>query len=127
MFLELPIYYTDLYSGFRYTLYIEICSNHETLNNQQIQVLLRYLNLNLKLFPFDNDKTQQFFSEIANFMSQQKEPFHLNELEKKINQTEGLPKEITWRTCAGSQPKFRGYPCSVWILFHTLTVAEYQK
>lgn len=24
--------------------------------------------------------------------------------------------------CHGSEPQFRGYPCSLWTLFHTLTV-----
>lgn len=32
-------------------------------------------------------------------------------------------KEVgEWVGCKGSQPHLRGYPCSVWTLFHTLTV-----
>ena len=27
-----------------------------------------------------------------------------------------------WVGCRGSQPQFRGYPCSLWQLFHSLTV-----
>lgn len=33
-----------------------------------------------------------------------------------------LPEQVEWRTCLGSRPQYRGYPCSLWILFHTLTV-----
>ncbi|CAB4028752.1 sulfhydryl oxidase 1-like [Paramuricea clavata] len=33
-----------------------------------------------------------------------------------------LPENVEWRTCQGSRPQYRGYPCSLWILFHTLTV-----
>ena len=33
-----------------------------------------------------------------------------------------LPSKAKWAACAGSQPKYRGYPCSLWTLFHTLTV-----
>lgn len=33
-----------------------------------------------------------------------------------------LPDEIQWETCQGSTPLYRGYPCSLWLLFHTLTV-----
>ena len=33
---------------------------------------------------------------------------------------EGTPKD--WKACQGSNPKYRGYPCSLWTLFHTLTV-----
>lgn len=28
-----------------------------------------------------------------------------------------------WMACRGSTPRFRGYPCGLWTLFHTLTVA----
>ncbi|KAK2183436.1 hypothetical protein NP493_312g04009 [Ridgeia piscesae] len=27
-----------------------------------------------------------------------------------------------WVACKGSQPRYRGYPCSVWTLFHAITV-----
>ena len=30
-------------------------------------------------------------------------------------------------SCKGSQPHLRGYPCSIWLLFHSLTVQEYIK
>uniref|UniRef100_K7FVK1 Thioredoxin domain-containing protein n=1 Tax=Pelodiscus sinensis TaxID=13735 RepID=K7FVK1_PELSI len=34
--------------------------------------------------------------------------------------------ELTWVGCQGSEPHFRGYPCSLWILFHVLTVQAAQ-
>ncbi|MGH0121757.1 UNVERIFIED_CONTAM: hypothetical protein FKN15_050430 [Acipenser sinensis] len=33
-----------------------------------------------------------------------------------------LPDAERWVSCQGSKPCFRGYPCSVWTLFHLLTV-----
>ena len=30
-----------------------------------------------------------------------------------------------YQHCAGSSPDYRGYPCGLWILFHTLTVSQY--
>lgn len=33
-----------------------------------------------------------------------------------------LPKKAKWVGCAGSEPHYRGYPCGLWTLFHTLTV-----
>lgn len=38
-----------------------------------------------------------------------------------------IPKLREWKSCLGSDPKYRGYPCSMWLLFHTLTVNEYLK
>ncbi|KAL8174579.1 UNVERIFIED_CONTAM: Sulfhydryl oxidase 2 [Gekko kuhli] len=33
-----------------------------------------------------------------------------------------LTSHIQWVGCQGSRPELRGYPCSFWKLFHTLTV-----
>ena len=33
-----------------------------------------------------------------------------------------LPEEIKWRGCQGSKPHYRGFPCSLWVLFHSMTV-----
>ena len=35
-----------------------------------------------------------------------------------------MPKKIVWSKCTGSQPHLRGYPCSLWTLFHTLMVQD---
>lgn len=35
-----------------------------------------------------------------------------------------LPKKTEWRHCLGSESKYRGYPCSLWTLFHVLTVNQ---
>ena len=32
-----------------------------------------------------------------------------------------------YQHCAGSEPQYRGYPCALWLLFHTLTVSQYHK
>ena len=35
-----------------------------------------------------------------------------------------LPVAVEWRHCKGSELKYRGYPCSLWTLFHVLTVSQ---
>jgi len=35
-----------------------------------------------------------------------------------------LPKKTEWRHCLGSESKYRGYPCSLWTLFHVLSVNQ---
>uniref|UniRef100_A0A6G1S3Y6 Sulfhydryl oxidase n=1 Tax=Aceria tosichella TaxID=561515 RepID=A0A6G1S3Y6_9ACAR len=53
----------------------------------------------------------------------------LEQIQLKIKRQHevGLPPErhIKWKYCAGSEPYLRGHTCSLWILFHTLTVHEY--
>ncbi len=35
--------------------------------------------------------------------------------------------QIRYEYCTGSLPHYRGYPCAVWLLFHTLTVSHAQS
>ena len=38
-----------------------------------------------------------------------------------------LPDEHKeYQHCSGSTPQFRGYPCGLWLIFHTLTVSQYK-
>lgn len=32
-----------------------------------------------------------------------------------------VPSSIEWVACKGSTENYRGYPCGLWTLFHTLT------
>lgn len=38
---------------------------------------------------------------------------------------EYLPEMKDYIGCKGSEPRYRGYPCSLWTLFHILTVQAY--
>ena len=35
-----------------------------------------------------------------------------------------LPEQVEWKHCLGTEVKYRGYPCSLWSLFHVLTVSQ---
>ncbi|CBH11677.1 hypothetical protein, conserved [Trypanosoma brucei gambiense DAL972] len=35
---------------------------------------------------------------------------------------DGSPRNVRWRTCRGSSPQYRGFPCGMWLLLHALTV-----
>ncbi len=38
-----------------------------------------------------------------------------------------LPSKVEWRYCKGSTNIYRGYPCSLWTIFHVLTVSQVEK
>lgn len=38
-----------------------------------------------------------------------------------------ITKKVNWVGCQGSEPHLRGFPCSLWILFHFLTVQAAQQ
>lgn len=48
--------------------------------------------------------------------------FYILLFKKKVNSY--LPEKIEWIHCKGSMPRYRGYPCSLWSLFHALTVNQ---
>lgn len=34
----------------------------------------------------------------------------------------GTPRKLQWKTCRGSSWRYRGFPCGLWLLYHSLTV-----
>jgi len=48
----------------------------------------------------------------------------LNKIQEQLGRP--LSSNISWVACKGSSPKYRGYPCSMWTLFHVLTVEAYK-
>ncbi len=34
---------------------------------------------------------------------------------------------VRYQYCVGSSPQYRGYPCGLWLLFHTLTVSQVES
>jgi thiol oxidase len=32
--------------------------------------------------------------------------------------------QAQYKYCTGSLPQYRGYPCALWLIFHTLTVSQ---
>ena len=35
--------------------------------------------------------------------------------------------QVRYEYCAGSSSQYRGYPCALWLIFHTLTVSQVQS
>ncbi|KPA83020.1 quiescin sulfhydryl oxidase putative (QSOX) [Leptomonas pyrrhocoris] len=34
---------------------------------------------------------------------------------------QGTPRDLAWKTCKGSSWRYRGFPCGLWLLYHTLS------
>jgi thiol oxidase len=81
-------------------------------------------------FPFAEDKPEAAtFIKLLTQWSATKNHFleidELNRVLTELEQDYKLPEMQSYVGCSGSDPKLRGYPCSLWQLFHTLTVQEY--
>ena len=126
-----PIYMTDLYNALRYSIYNQI-TMRSNLNSTQLTAFQGFLRVVNEYFPFpEEDSKASGFIQLLTKWSQTKDHLlSIDDLTAEMAQFEddfGLPDMKPYRGCAGSSSRFRGYPCSLWILFHALTVNEYLK
>lgn len=112
---------TDLVSAMVYMFSVEL-PTHKVITGDQLVALKRFLRAITTLIPFPPDVLQalqklstKLHSEPSTRPADMKDT--LREAGFDVDQ---LP--TTWVGCRGSVPGRRGYPCSLWQLFHTMTV-----
>lgn len=71
-----------------------------------------------------------YLKQISRMVNEQSNGFSGNKFREMTNISTPnayLPDNyIKYEHCEGSAPHYRGYPCSLWLLFHTLTVSQFQ-
>ncbi|XP_027198139.2 sulfhydryl oxidase 1-like [Dermatophagoides pteronyssinus] len=142
------IYMSDLHNAIRYALFHEVPLK-QYLNQEQTNSLIRLLNVLYESFRFQNDKTKQFIKHFHDWLVKHsnrnarssrsgKSSLHNNDMvidTKDMLTTMNMyeeyyhfPEQKPWKACAViSDGYHRSYPCSLWTLFHVLTVAEYRR
>ncbi|KAI1301343.1 Sulfhydryl oxidase 1 [Halotydeus destructor] len=124
----MAVHYDDLYNTLRYALYHEVLL-HKEYNASQVEALRKFFFALNAYFPFDNENPRRFVKRMAQWFHENRNATDAKDLHAIMRAgSEGyLPGTRPWRACAGSDPRFRGYPCGLWLLFHVLTVSEYSK
>jgi thiol oxidase len=125
------IYMSDLNNALRYSLFQEIALKKK-LNATQLIALKNYLTILELHFPFQNEKMLTFVKYLNEWLTKTKANTDVDVEDmmatmKIYEDYYHFPEMKQWKGCAGSDAKYRGYPCSLWTLFHTLTVSEYQN
>ncbi|XP_054335409.1 sulfhydryl oxidase 1 isoform X2 [Pongo pygmaeus] len=118
------IYMADLESALHYILRIEV-GRFPVLEGQCLVALKKFVAVLAKYFP-GRPLVQNFLHSVNEWLKRQKR----NKIPYSFFKTalddrkEGavLAKKVNWIGCQGSEPHFRGFPCSLWVLFHFLTV-----
>ncbi|XP_003259016.2 sulfhydryl oxidase 1 isoform X1 [Nomascus leucogenys] len=118
------IYMADLESALHYILRIEV-GRFPVLEGQRLVALKKFVAVLAKYFP-GRPLVQNFLHSVNEWLKRQKR----NKIPYSFFKTalddrkEGavLAKKVNWIGCQGSEPHFRGFPCSLWVLFHFLTV-----
>uniref|UniRef100_UPI00398F276E sulfhydryl oxidase 1 n=1 Tax=Pristiophorus japonicus TaxID=55135 RepID=UPI00398F276E len=120
------VYMSDLESALYYSLKVEVGA-HQVLTGETHTALNRFISMLTKFFPgrpFVMKLLQTTEAWLAHIGEAQ---ISYNTYVDVLNNKNGvtgalLPTGVNWVGCQGSRPQFRGYPCSLWTLFHLLTV-----
>ncbi|XP_075229381.1 sulfhydryl oxidase 1-like [Lycorma delicatula] len=123
------VFQVDIEGAVKYSLYHEI-AGHKNIEGEKLVALKNYVTVLSKYFPIGVDG-RKFFSALKQVILP-KTVVYGKEFAAYVKNQEILLNNVflpsqDWIGCRGSQPHFRGYPCSLWTLFHTLTVQAYQK
>nr|XP_018670139.1 sulfhydryl oxidase 1-like isoform X1 [Ciona intestinalis] len=123
------VYLADIESALRYSLTMEVASVKE-ISNRKLDALKKFLNMFNKIGSYlpGRQTTINFLTELNTWI-QSKSKVTYQEWGERVSlktNTSYLPTTSKlWVGCQSSKPSLRGYPCSLWTLFHTLTVAGY--
>lgn len=122
-----PVHYADLYNALRYALYHEVLL-HKSYNASQVDALHRFFSVLNQYFPFDNENPRRFVKRMAQWMGE-RNATQATDLHAIMRAgSEGyLPTMRPYVACYSKTDSKRGYPCGLWLLFHTLVASEYSK
>ncbi|NXG30667.1 QSOX1 oxidase, partial [Dromaius novaehollandiae] len=121
------VYMADLESALHYSLRVEV-PRAAVLSGATLSALKCYVALLAKYFP-GRPFVQTYLQSLDGWLRNWTEPKLPRDVWKEAAKNKGdasqpavLPANVTWVGCQGSEPHFRGYPCSLWTLFHLLTL-----
>nr|XP_046242417.1 sulfhydryl oxidase 2 [Scatophagus argus] len=120
------VYSADLESALHYLLRVELAT-HNSLEGEELKIFKDFVTLVAKLYPVGGSvvKLMETLSDWLLSLPLQRIPYQaiLDLVDNKM-QISGvfLGAELRWVGCQGSRAGLRGYPCSLWTLFHVLTV-----
>lgn len=118
------IYMADLESALHYILRVEV-GKFSVLEGQRLVALKKFVAVLAKYFP-GQPLVRNFLHSINDWLQKQQKkkiPYSLFKAALDSRKEDAvLTEKVNWVGCQGSEPHFRGFPCSLWVLFHFLTV-----
>ncbi|XP_040819361.1 sulfhydryl oxidase 2 [Ochotona curzoniae] len=120
------LYSADLESGLHHLLRMELAA-HRSLEGAELKTLKDFVTVIAKLVP-GRPPVRKLLETLREWLASlplDRVPYSaiLDLVDNKMRMAGmSLPNRTTWVGCQGSRPELRGYPCSLWTLFHTLTV-----
>ncbi|XP_018424657.1 PREDICTED: sulfhydryl oxidase 1 [Nanorana parkeri] len=124
------IYMADLESSLHYSLRVEV-ARFTTLEGERLKALGGYIKMLSKYFPA-RPMLHTLLTTLSDWLSTKEgesvsyEDF-ANVLNNRNNDKDAvLVPHVNFVWCQGSKSEYRGFPCTVWTLFHLLTVQAFE-
>ncbi|RLU27096.1 hypothetical protein DMN91_000895, partial [Ooceraea biroi] len=118
------LYQLDLESALRYSINHEIPLT-KVIDGEKMEALRRYLTLLAEYYPLRRGNA---YLDVIRDIVEKRSRITGKEFSQLVKTTEeemspvysGPPRR--WVGCKGSTSSYRGYPCGLWTMFHTLSV-----
>lgn len=118
------VFYIDLDRTVSYSLKHEVPS-YKLISGEAFTALKDYLKVLAKYLPLSN-RALKVLGNFKNAVYKHTNEIRGKEVLEYLNMFDDGPESVfslhDWIGCKGSKPQFRGYPCGLWTVFHTLTV-----
>ncbi|CAF2495206.1 unnamed protein product [Rotaria sp. Silwood2] len=118
----------DFETSLSYMLRREI-SRVQEIRGETYDALVHWLIVLTKYFP-GREPVMNYLKRVLSKVKEQPNGLtgkQFRELADTNTPDSYLPNnQVRYEYCAGSSPQYRGYPCTLWALFHALTVSQVQ-
>ncbi|XP_076091169.1 sulfhydryl oxidase 1-like [Mytilus galloprovincialis] len=121
------VYMSDLESALSYSFRQEIAIQ-KSIDGKALQALKDFIRVLTKYFPGEDYlkkfllRIKTWIDTVSSGLTGEVWVYYIDSLQSVDTY---LPEKISWIGCKGSESRYRGYPCSMWTLFHTLTANAY--
>ncbi|CAF1093850.1 unnamed protein product [Adineta steineri] len=100
------------------------------IQGEAYTALVQWLTVLVKYFP-GREPVMNYLKHLLSKVNEQSNDFSGDKFQQIANiKTSDAYLPITYvkyQHCAGSTPQYRGYTCGLWLLFHTLTISQFEQ
>ena len=111
----------DLYGAVSYMIINEV-SLTAMISSSKLANLKNLFEAIIRYVPFHSVSIKQSIQHLIDVINEMDTTTEMSAHDWLLHVKDSkLPKVKPWVHCKGSKPQFRGYPCSLWLLFHTVS------
>lgn len=119
------VFRADLDMALRFALFHEV-ANHEDISGERLAALKQFVAVVARYFPFGGNG-QRFIKDLQEYVMTREEAVSGKDFSVELKRLEAVHTPVfsssRWVGCASASDAKRRFPCSLWTMFHHLTVA----